>query len=408
MGQYWPYRLTPAIVAQAVQIVNYPGDPDRPTLQDMTTTQLPPSLTDDTARELAAEVGRVAAAHDDVHDRDATFVTEAYAAMAGTGYLRLAVPVELGGLGATWRQVVIATEELGARSGAAALSTAMHHYLTLVQCWRLRRGAPGAEAALRRVAGDGLVLATSGGSDWVCPTATATPVEGGYRFSGRKTFCSQAPAAGVISTSAVLGEPGPDAVVLHAGVPLSAPGVRIEETWDTLGMRGTASHDVVLSDVFVPEAAVTGTRPYGALAGPLLAAAIHFAPVAAAAYLGVARGAAAEAARLAKPGAVRQVGDMTVRLRVAHWALLAAVEEAGPDPALDEETLETVMTAKRHAVLEARTVVDTALEVVGGRAFFRSSPLERAYRDVRGGMFHPLTPEATLELAGRRALGRED
>jgi alkylation response protein AidB-like acyl-CoA dehydrogenase len=62
------------------------------------------------------------------------------------------------------------------------------------------------------------------------------------------------------------------------------------------------------------------------------------------------------------------------------------------------------MTAKRHAVLEARAVVDRALEVAGGAAFFRSSPLERAYRDVRGGPFHPLTPEATLARLGEAAL----
>jgi len=93
-----------------------------------------------------------------------------------------------------------------------------------------------------------------------------------------------------------------------------------------------------------------------------------------------------------------------LRLRVARWALLGAVADIGEDPALDEPTLATVMTAKRHAVVEARAVVDTALEVAGGAAFYRRSPLERAYRDVRGGPFHPLTPEATLELLGRRAL----
>ena len=53
--------------------------------------------------------------------------------------------------------------------------------------------------------------------------------------------------------------------------------------------------------------------------------------------------------------------------------------------------------------MEARAVVDIALEVAGGAAFYRSSPLERAYRDVRGGPFHPLTPEATLTLLGERA-----
>jgi alkylation response protein AidB-like acyl-CoA dehydrogenase len=366
-------------------------------------------ISDRAVVELAADVGRIAARFDAAHDRDATFVAEAYAAMAERGYLRLAVPAELGGLGAALRQVVLAQEELGRRSGASALAAAMHLYLTLVQRFRLRGGAADAEAVLRRVAQEGLVLATSGGSDWVCPTTTATEVDGGYRFDGRKGFCTQAPVAGVLSTSAVLGAPGPDAVVLHAGVPLSAPGVRIEETWDTLGMRGTASHDVVLDGVFVPAEKIMGRRPYGVLAGPLLAAAVHFAPVAAAAYLGVARGACDEVLRLKAgddaPATVRRVGEMTARLRVARWALLAAVDETGDQPAVDEATLAALMTAKRHAVLEARAVVDLALDVAGGRSFYRSSPLERAYRDVRGGPFHPVNPEETLMLVGRRALG---
>lgn len=279
--------------------MNFPGAAQRWTVVVMTTTQIRPALTDDDVRALATGVGRVAAAHDATHDRDATFVSEAYAEMAECGYLRLAVPVELGGLGASMRQVLLAEEELGRWSGSAALSAAMHLYLTLLQGWRLRRGAADAEGVLRRVACEGLVLATSGGSDWVRPTTTAVQVDGGYRLDGRKVFCSQAPAAGVLSTSAVLGPPGPDAVVLHMGVPLAAPGVRIEETWDTLGMRGTASHDVVFDGVFVPAEKIMGQRPYGELAGPLLVAAIHFAPVVAAAYLGVARGAAEEAIRLA-------------------------------------------------------------------------------------------------------------
>lgn len=369
-----------------------------------------PTLTDADVLALAARVGRVAAQFDAGHDRDATFVTEAYDEAHACGYLRLPVPVELGGLGASLRQVVLAEEELGRYSGAAALSAAMHLYLTLVQVWRRRRGAPDAEGVLRKIAADRLVMATSGGSDWVCPTTTAVEVPGGYRLDGRKQFCSQAPVAGVISTSATLGEPGPDAVVLHAGVPMSSPGVSIVETWDTLGMRGTASHDVVFDGVFLPAEKVVGKRPYGVLTGPLLAAVIHFAPVAGAAYLGVARGACDEAERLAArrgepaASAVRQIGEMRARLRVARWALLGAVADMGDDPALDDATLATVLTAKRHAVVEARAVVDTALEVAGGAAFYRRSPLERAYRDVRGGPFHPLPPEATLTLLGEQSL----
>ncbi|WP_204284719.1 acyl-CoA dehydrogenase family protein [Microbispora amethystogenes] len=360
---------------------------------------------------LAAEVGRECALTEARHDLDATFVAEGYQAMRDHGYLRLAVPAEFGGLGAGLRQVVLAEGELARHAGSAALAAAMHLYLTLVQCWRHRRGAPDAEGALRRIAADGLIMATSGGSDWVCPTTTAVEVDGGFRFTGRKTFCSQAPAATVISTSAVLGEPGPGAEVLHAGVPLSSPGVSLVETWDTLGMRGTASHDLVFEDVFVPADKILGRRPYGRLAGPLLVAAIHFAPVAGAVYLGIAQGAYDEALRVIAaragdpaPAVVRQLGEMAARLRVARWALLAAVEEVGDDPPADEPALVTLMTAKRHAVCEAKAVVDLALDAVGGAAFFRTSPLERAYRDVRGGPFHPLTPEATLALAGAAAL----
>ncbi|MFD1538931.1 acyl-CoA dehydrogenase family protein [Nonomuraea guangzhouensis] len=138
---------------------------------------------------------------------------------------------------------------------------------------------------------------------------------------------------------------------------------------------------------------------------------IHFAPIVGAVYLGIAQGAYDEALRVVAgragepaPAAVRGLGEMSARLRVAKWALLGAVDEAGEDPSADERTLTTLMVAKRHAVCEAKAIVDLALDVVGGAAFFRTSPLERAYRDVRGGPFHPINPEATLAMAGTGAL----
>lgn len=396
----------------------------------MTTTIAPPTSTGsgtyptavrpgDTAFVgLAAEVGAVAAAHAGEHDRDATFVAEAYATMRANGYLTLAVPDELGGLGASLRQIGYAQAELARHDGATALAVAMHTYLTAMQAWRRRKGAPDAEGALRRVVDEHLVMATSGGSDWLWPTTVAEPDgNGGFRVSGRKAFCSQSPEATVVATSAVLGEPGDGAEVLHFSVPLAAPGVRIEETWDTLGMRGTASHDLVLDDVAVPGDKVSGRRPYGEFGTPLAAAAIHFAPVIGATYLGIAAGArdvAVAGARTATRGPVatadlgrvqRQVGLMDAKLRGAWWALLGALDEMGDDYGADPALLSTVMQAKRHAVTEAIAVVDLALDVAGGRGYFRRSPLERAYRDVRAGAFHPLTPEATLVHAGKLALG---
>jgi acyl-CoA dehydrogenase len=77
----------------------------------------------------------------------------------------------------------------------------------------------------------------------------------------------------------------------------------------------------------------------------------------------------------------------------------------GDDYGATAATLATVMVAKRLAVISAIEVVDLAVDALGGRAYFRRSPLERALRDVRAGTFHPLTPEATLAYTGKLALG---
>ena len=63
------------------------------------------------------------------------------------------------------------------------------------------------------------------------------------------------------------------------------------------------------------------------------------------------------------------------------------------------------MSAKWHAVNAAKRVVDTALEVTGGAGMFRASELERLYRDVRSGGFHPANDALTHESVGKAALG---
>ena len=69
----------------------------------------------------------------------------------------------------------------------------MHHHVTAFTAWRWRRGLPGAEATLQRVAGGETVLVSTGGGDFTNPRGTAVKVDGGYRVSGRKQFASQSP-----------------------------------------------------------------------------------------------------------------------------------------------------------------------------------------------------------------------
>jgi alkylation response protein AidB-like acyl-CoA dehydrogenase len=391
------------------------------TMQQTTVTAgwrpTPVQAGDDEFVPLAAELGVEFAPRAAAHDRANTFVHENFERMRQAGYLRLAVPVELGGLGATMRQVVFAQAELARACAATALAVNMHQYLVLATVFRWRRGAPGAEGLLRRIADEGIILMTSGGSDGLWPNARAVKENGGYRLSGRKVFCSQAPVANVFTTMAVYDDPREGPVVLLAGIPMSAPGITILDTWDTLGMRATGSNDVLLEDVEISESQVAARRPWGQLDPVLRAAGIHFAPPVAAVYAGIAAAARDEAVRVIgqrrspdgraladDPTVQRQVGLMEVTLRTLWWSLLGALAELGDDDAPDDRALAAVMIAKRHVVTAAQAVVDLAIETVGGSAYFTTSPLAQAYRDVRAGLFHPLNPERTLTYAGRLAL----
>ncbi len=374
---------------------------------------------DDAFVSLAAELGAEFAPRAAQHDRENTFVAENFARMREAGYLRLAVPTELGGLGASMRQVCYAQAELAKHCASTALAVNMHLYLSLANAFRWRKGLAGADAVLKRIAHDGIVLMTSGGSDGIWPSATAVKENGGYRVSGRKLFCSQAPVANVLTTMAAYDDPQEGTVVLLMGIPATSEGFSIVETWDTLGMRATSSHDVELDDVYVSEAQVVARRPWGRVDPVLRNAAIHFAPPVAAVYFGVAAGARDEAVRVAcqrtsgdgrplvqDPLIQRQVGLMDVKLRTSWWSLLGALDELGDDYALDNRAVAPLMVAKRHIITEATATVDLAMEIVGGSAYFKRSPLERAYRDVRAGAFHPFTPEKTLLYAGCLALGQ--
>lgn len=361
------------------------------------------------AAELGTTIGDDAARH----DHEGSFVTEAYELLRSSGYLALAVPEELGGRGATIRDVAMSQRELARHCASTALASVMHHHVVLFTAWRYRRGLPGAEATLRRVAEEGIVLVSTGGADQTQPRGQATRVDGGYAVSGRKVFASQAPVGTVLSTMFPFDDPNEGRIVLNMAVPLASEGVTVLDTWDSLGMRGTGSHDVELRDVFVPEERVLARRPYGKVDGPLQIILSVAMPPIAAVYLGVADSARDHAvaavtatARGDDPAVQRQVGLMDTRLRVAGWALDGALAMVGDDPEPSMSVVAAVMAAKREVALAGIEVCDLAMDVAGGAAFYRTSPIERCYRDVRGAKFHPFTPEETLVHAGKLALGR--
>lgn len=373
----------------------------------MTTTLEPGTKT---LVERAATVGAAVAAHAARHDAEGSFVQEGLDALRDAGLLAIAVPEELGGEGARIRDVAVFQRELAHHCGSTALATSMHQHVVAFTAWRYRRGLPGAEATLRRVAEEGIVLVSTGGGDFTHPKGEAVQVDGGYRVSGHKRFASQSSVGTAMSTMFSFDDPEQGRRVLNMAVPFASEGVTVLNNWNTLGMRGTASNDVVFDNVFVPEDKVVANRPHGVVDGPLQVIASVAMPIISAVYLGVAEAAFAAAvdavgSRAEDALVQRQIGQMAHRLQIADWALQGALDIVGDDPAPSVERFAAVMLAKREIALAGVEVCDLAMEVAGGAAFFKGSVIERCYRDIRAAKFHPFTPEETLVHAGRLALG---
>jgi acyl-CoA dehydrogenase len=265
------------------------------------------------------------------------------------------------------------------------------------------------DGLLKRIAAERLVLLTSGGADWLQGSGRAAAVEGGFRIDARKAFASGASAADLYSTSAVYEDPAAGPVVLHFMVPMTTRGVRVESTWRTLGMRATGSHDVILSDVFVPEAEVALRRPQGKWHPLFHIVSMLALPAICAVYAGIADATRAIAiAQAAKcrtaPGTAHLIGGIENEVAAARAALADMIAAAGSGtPGF--ATTNRVLAGRTLVARAVRAAVDLALDAAGGAGFYRGVGLERLFRDAQASRFHPLSEAAQRDLAGRLALG---
>lgn len=357
------------------------------------------------ARELGPPFAERAAAHDAAD----AFVAENYRELRERRVFSAGVPAELGGGGASHAELAGMLRVLGQSCGSTALALAMHTHQVAVAAWRWRHDGAAVEPLLRRVAAEELIIATSGGSDWVAGSGRAEKVDGGYRVTGRKVFASGSPAADLFATMAVYDDPEAGPTVLHFAVPLTAPGVAVADNWRTLGMRGTGSNDVALEGVFVPDAAINARRPAGRWSPLWHVVAALALPLIYAVYVGVAEAARAMAVRAAAgrrhdAGTQRLVGAMDTEVATARMALRQMVDAAASGHT-GLETTNEVMIGRTVAGQAAIRTVELAMEVAGGGGFFRDAGLERLFRDVQGARYHALRPDAQRLYAGRLALG---
>ncbi len=358
---------------------------------------------------LAREIGKTLETGAAERDRLGEISLAAFERLRASGVTSALVPAEAGGGGASHAEVGRLLRELARHDGATAVSLSMHMHLVAAQVWRHRQGMD-VSAFFQKVVADRAVLISTGASDWIGSSGQARKVDGGWRVSARKAPASGCEAGHVLVTSARWDDAPAGPRVLHFALPMSAEGLRIERTWDTLGLRATGSHTVVLEEVFVPDAAVSLDRPadvWHPVWNTILGAAM---PLILAAYVGIADAAVERAVAAAKGRNAPHLPQLLGEMLNAHTTAADVVDAMFRD-ADDLRFPNTDAFAAR--ALSRKTVacdaliatVRLAIEATGGAGYTRSSDLERLYRDVHGCLFHPLPRARQTTFSGRVALG---
>ncbi|MDX6286860.1 MAG: hypothetical protein QOG53_2345 [Frankiales bacterium] len=351
------------------------------------------------------------------HDRDGLFPAEDFEDLRTAGLMGLMAPTSLGGTGAAFADYVEVAMALAAGNGATALIYNMHASVTgaLALTPEDIARALGATDGFFTMRDETLSAAARGafyavamserraGSRLSAVETTYEPVDGGWHIRGEKTFCSGAGHADGYLVAA-----RNDDKVSYFLVPASE-GIRVVETWDSLGMRATASHDLLLDTVVPAESLIGGVEGLTLLLAQVMPQ--WLVASYAAVYVGVAQ-AAVDAAvvhinerNLARLPAVRaRLGRADARVAAAREAVrvMARAVDAAPG---EPDTNRWVWRAKLLAGETAMEVAASLLEACGTSASRRGHPLERIYRDARCGSLQPATSDVCADWLGYASLG---
>lgn len=364
--------------------------------------------------------GPIAARAADV-DRTGAFPFQNFADMRAAGFLGITIPARFGGLGASPLEYALAMERIGAACGSTALAVNMH--LSLIG--KLGETGIWPDALYARVAADiiengALINSVNSEPDMgspsrgALPTTTARKTADGWVINGRKRWASLAPALTYMLVLATIVDDGAP----RRGnflAPAQSDGIAIDPVWDNVAMRGTASDDVVFTNVLVPHDAlvkVDGSdvpgdgNGWSAFGGGAV-------------FIGIAQSALDEAVRFAQtrtPNGMDQpiahlqtiqhrIANMQLELLPARQLLHATAEWWLHNP--DERAAGVWRLAAAKTVINraAIRVTDEALKVSGSAGLALSSPLQRYFRDVRASIGQPPIEDIALTMIGKATLG---
>lgn len=263
------------------------------------------------------------------------------------------------------------------------------------------------------------------------PQGRALPVDGGLLLTGRWPYGSGVEHSNWMAAASLVVGPDGKPVLLDGERPdarltfFPCSEVEVHDTWDTVGMRGTGSHDFSVKEVFVPAAHATTFDFQAWPAGPLWRMppfSVMFPPMAAV-PLGIARAAIDEVVKLAPAKtpyrSTRRMADRDmVQVAVARAEALTRSGRAFLHDAVGE--LWDAALADRPATIEERAIcrlasvhasqaaveaVNLCFEAAGGSAVYGSSALQRLLRDVHVVGQHVVLAASGYETVGRVLLG---
>ncbi|HWF50798.1 MAG TPA: acyl-CoA dehydrogenase family protein [Solirubrobacteraceae bacterium] len=381
------------------------------------------------ARELAPEFKRVGAEA----DKKNAFPFELVSLYKDSGLVGLAVPKEYGGMGGdVWTTTRVSRELSRLGDPACALAFNMHQVMVGIFRGILPDDVKAKifpEIAVQKKIVCGPFSEERAGFAGLADTTAVPNADGSWKINGRKFWGTLCEAADIVSFNAtVTDDEGalPEDFREHAAkqmvfiLPMTTPGIRIERTWDALGMRATGTHSVIFEDVVAPEEA--RVAEFIGLYGEFEWHTMTFCGV----YQGLIDKAYEETREILKEkslGATMEGADIVLK-DIGH--IQVGLGKMKVDQEVSARTIE--MTCKmllegrdvdldpqeRIAWLDVPKVICTetavwltydGMRLIGGSTFRRGHVLERLYRDSRSGPFHPLTTDQVYTHYGRFGLG---
>ncbi|WP_163579268.1 acyl-CoA dehydrogenase family protein [Gracilibacillus saliphilus] len=349
-------------------------------------------------------------------DSEAALPKENIEDLRNENYLSLTLPKEYGGESLSLYEFLLVQEKVAEGDGATALSIGWHlgvvKELSEENLWDQQKFD-----YIAKEIGEKQKLINR------CATepATGSPTRGGvpettavldgeeYVVNGKKTFTTMALVLDYYIVTAYV--EGKDAVGSIL-IPKETEGLRVEKTWDTLGMRGTGSDDLILENVRVPKDNLVEISDQPKRPGPK-GWLLHIP----ACYLGIAMAARNDVIQFAKefqPNSLNKpisevehvrnkVGEIDLKLLQARYFMYSVAEKWDRYPDKRRQLMKELGAVKLVATNSANEVVDLVMRIVGGRGLSKNMPFEQYYRDVRAGLHNPPMDDMVISSLAKNA-----